>query len=453
MLQRFDGNLDRSTVMALQRFLNSTRDDIHTIDVNGEFSYNEETRYAFNEETNEALHEFLGLKPVEKETTKSLIVALRAYVNRRASWARGGRHSSLRMVLSKELLHLDITSDDFGPGFYNTNNASTKDVAVEMNPISTEELKENKLSLMYGLRRSQVLMKEGKEDEKTSRRESGGFPFVEPDCFSHRLQNAFDEHLRYKSHIQEEIRSRDEALAKEKKKSELLWEKLRNAQIADEEAEMRRCQEATEMKNVHRESLESVKQDMKTLREKMMSEQQESLETSKRLAESELEMAMRNLRETQDVEIRALKESHSVRVEELETSVRSNLEKEKDRLRQEHEDAIRAARSLHSKTLETHQEKSEILISKMREDHENRIRAEENKFNAQTKSSIREVESRLNLQHENEMKQAKMEHIRAMGVLREEHASELLKIQDSAESGEKKKEKKKSSGGLFSKLW
>ena len=88
MLQRYDGNLDRSTVMALQRFLNSTRDDIHTIDVNGEYTYNEETRYAFNEETNEALHEFLGLKPVEKETTKSLIVALRAYVNRRASWAR-----------------------------------------------------------------------------------------------------------------------------------------------------------------------------------------------------------------------------------------------------------------------------------------------------------------------------------------------------------------------------
>ena len=377
MLQRFDGNLDRSTVMALQRFLNSTRDDIHTIDVNGEFSYNEETRYAFNEETNEALHEFLGLKPVEKETTKSLIVALRAYVNRRASWARGGRYSSLRMVLSKELLHLYITSDDFGPGFYNTNNASTKDVAVEMNPISTEELKENKLSLMYGLRRSQVLMKEGKEDEKTSRRESGGFPFVEPDCFSHRLQNAFDEHLRYKSHIQEEIRSRDEALAKEKKKSELLWEKLRNAQIADEQAEMRRCQASTEMKNVHRESLESEAR-YEDVREKDDVGTTGKSRTSKRLAESELEMAMRNLRETQDVEIRALKESHSVRVEELETSVRSNLEKEKDRLRQEHEDAIRAARSLHSKTLETHQEKSEILISKMREDHENRIRAEEN---------------------------------------------------------------------------
>ena len=53
------------------------------------------------------------------------------------------------MVLSSELLHLDITSDDFGPGFYNTNNACTTDVTVEMNPTSTEELKENKLSLMY----------------------------------------------------------------------------------------------------------------------------------------------------------------------------------------------------------------------------------------------------------------------------------------------------------------
>ena len=96
-LQRFDGNLDKSTVMALQRFLNSTRDD-NPIDVNGEFTYNEDTRYAFNEETNEALHEFLGVTPVEKETTGSLICALRAYVNRRASWARAGRHSSLRMV-------------------------------------------------------------------------------------------------------------------------------------------------------------------------------------------------------------------------------------------------------------------------------------------------------------------------------------------------------------------
>ena len=53
------------------------------------------------------------------------------------------------MVLSSELLHLDITSDDFGPGFYNTNNACTTDVTVEMNPTSTEELKETKLSLMY----------------------------------------------------------------------------------------------------------------------------------------------------------------------------------------------------------------------------------------------------------------------------------------------------------------
>ena len=292
--------------------------------MNGEYTYDEETRYAFNEETNEALHEFLGLKPVEKETTKALIVALRVYLNRRASWARGGRHSSLRMVLSEDLLHLDMTSDDFGPGFCNSNIASTKDVTVEMNHISTEELKKNKLNLIYGLRQSRVLVKEEKEDENSSRRESGGFPFVEPDSFSHRLQNAFDAHLRISSQIQEEIQSRDEALAREKKRSEMLWEKLRNAQIADEQAEMRRSKEAMEMKDRHRESLESAKQGIEKLREMMKSEQEERLATLKRRAESELEIAMRNLRDSQSAEIHALKTSHRASVEELEVSVRSS---------------------------------------------------------------------------------------------------------------------------------
>ena len=65
----------------------------------------------------------------------------------------------------------------------------------------------------------------------------------------------------------------------------------------------------------------------------------------------------------------------------------------------------------------------------------------ENKFNAQTKSSIREVESRLNFQHENEMKQAKMG-MRAMGLLREEHASRNAKIRDGVSQGKKRRRKR-----------
>ena len=165
------------------------------------------------------------------------------------------------------MIHLDITNDDFGPGFYN-NTASTKDVSVQMNSISKEQLKRNKYSLIYGLRQSRVVVNEEKEEEKEEeekmdgshrhRRESGGFPFVDPNTFTGRLHKMYETHIRISSHIQEEIRSRDVALVKEKKRSEMLWGKLKNHQLTDEQAEMRRRREIVEMKNQHQENLESM---------------------------------------------------------------------------------------------------------------------------------------------------------------------------------------------------
>jgi len=105
----------------------------------------------------------------------------------------------------------------------------------------------------------------------------------------------------------------------------------------------------------------------------------------------------------------------------------------------------------------------------MREEYSRRIQAEKEELNVETHSirevhvyeienAERNVQNRLNLEHENEMKAAKMEHIRAMGVLREEHATQLLEVQQDLDKNSSTRTsslngKKNSSGGLFSKFW
>lgn len=445
-LLRFDGNLDESTVMALQRFLNSTTDDNAVVDVNGEFEYDENTRYAFNKETNKALHEFLGVCPVELETTKKLILALQQYLNRRASWVRAGRHSSLKTVASSDLIHWDMTSEDFGPGF--TNALGRSDINVEMKPLTKEQMEGDRqkilLDLVYGLRHMNM---EGKEEDidTHSRRESGGFPLSDADTFAGRLRDGFDRYQSFMDKVKKDAEKRDEELEKEKKKSSMLWEKLRNTQIADEQREAKKVLEIGEIRDAHETYLERLatasEREMLLLRKEMMSKQEMSLAKEREVAKSELQSALDKMRVEHALNLRETEMSMQSKFHNEHTATLSQHVHELKIVRQEHEHAIRE----NTKTYSEYQEQSEKERKRVREEHEKILKTERDKLQVEThslkavhiyeiESAERDAEMKLAMSHENDMKMAKMEHLRAMGMLREQHASQLMEIQKELDS-------------------
>lgn len=481
----FDGQLDVSTVMSLQQFLNSSREigELKAIVVNGDFRESDTTRYAFNDETNKALHDFLHVIEADDKdrfkTTHELVRGLQAYLSRRNSWAKGRRASLLRTVDSSEMKHLDASCENLGTMATPPPSRAT----CTMHSLSEEQLSDKTfLELSCGVSSSELL-----DSSKLSRsRLSWGLRLAEKDSMVGRFRDAFDTYTRHNEVASESAQNQTRLLRAAEEKSNVLWSKLKNAHLAIQEADERReaslalSREENEIElaraiQVHATALENAKteasQQMASHLLRVRTESEAKLSRTCADLSTQHEREMTEVKQSHAIawqrESDAMSASHSVALKHHERVIREDMRTAQDAalrdVRVEHEDMLRSMSTDHERVLDEARanlcqtkERAVREIASLRESHVYARREWEQEAKKREDALVRDVEDVCRQRSEEIHKALTVEHLDAMNTLRQEHASQLLAIQaemDEARQLAENATSKNNSGGGFFGLW